>query len=568
MPGSDENPVQYGKTIAESFTAAALRVPDRVAVTAADGDLTYRTLLDRARGLAGALRRAGAVTDVPVPLLVPTGVDLVVAVVAAALAGVPYAPVNPADPVSRIRRLVGGAPVALVAPETAHLAADAIRVVVGDEAPDELPAPGETDLAYVIHTSGSTGQPKGVLVDNRAVIRLFSSTWPWFRFDANDVWTLFHAVTFDFSVWETWGALLHGGRLVVVPPDMTRDPRRFRALVVDEGVTVLNQTPSAFRQFVGLGAAPDKLRLVVLGGERLDVGMLRPWFDRNDDGPRVVNMYGITETTVHASYRPVTAADLADPTVSPIGVPLPDLVFHVRDDGELFIGGPGLARGYLGRDDLTEERFTDLDGVRVYRTGDRVRRLPDGGYAYLGRVDDQLSVRGYRIEPTEVEAAFGARPDVVAAVVAAVDHGDGDVRLVAYVVTRPGADREAVRQALVERADSELPRHLRPSSYLFVDEIPLTRNGKVDRAALAVPVPTGDTPESAVERIWLEVLGAGHDHGRDFFDQGGTSLSLLRLVSRVEEHFGVSLDLSALLDGVTVAALAHAVDRAVAETKG
>jgi amino acid adenylation domain-containing protein len=562
----------YGKSLAGTFRAAAAQVPDRVAVTGPDGELTYRALLDRVTRVGVALRAAGARTDTPVPVLVPTGIDLVTALVGAAMAGVPYAPVDPADPMARIRRLVGDAPVVLAHSDTAHLVPDITAVLVDDVPYTEelLPVPRETDLAYVVHTSGSTGEPKGVLVENHSVIRLFESTRQWFHFDANDVWTLFHAVTFDFSVWELWGALLHGGRLVVVPRDITRDPRRFRALVVDEGVTVLNQTPSAFRQFVELGAAPDKLRVVVLGGERLDVEMLRPWFARSgDQGPRVVNMYGITETTVHASYRPVTDADLVAPGVSPIGTPLPDLAFHVSDDGELYISGPGVARGYLGRDDLTAERFIDLDGVRAYRTGDRVRLLPDGGYEYLGRVDEQLNVRGHRVEPAEVEAVIGTHPDVVAVVAAATDHGDGDVRLVAHVVSRPEADWAALRVALVERAAAELPRHLRPSSFHPLDEVPLTRNGKIDRTALAAPAERGDSPESAVARIWSEVLAIDDaDPDGDFFDQGGTSLSLLRLVARVEEHFGVSLDLSALLDGVTVTALTAAVGRAAPATKG
>ncbi len=576
MPSSDQQLAPYGKTLAVAFEEAAERVPDRMAITASDGELTYRGLRARAVGVAVALRAAGVRPGTPVPLLVPTGIDLVVGLVGIALAGGGYVPVDPTDPPRRVHDLVRGcaAPVVVTRSDTAHLVPDSPAVLVDETPPHDGPLPGphpeDTDLAYVIHTSGSTGAPKGVLVEHRSVLRLFESTRAWFGFDENDVWTLFHAVTFDFSVWEVWGALIHGGRLVVVPRDVARDPRRFRALVVDEGVTVLNQTPSALRQFVDTGGAPDKLRLVVLGGERLDVGLLRPWFTRQSGHrPEVVNMFGITEITVHASYRPITEDDLDRPRVSPIGIPLPDLAFHVRDDGELYISGPGVARGYLGRDDLTAERFVDLDGVRAYRTGDRVRELPDGGYEYLGRVDEQLSVRGHRIEPAEVEAVVGAHPEVAGCVVTSVDHGAGDVRLVAHVVVPvDGTAWERLRRGIAELVAEGLPRHMWPSAYHPVSALPLTRNGKVDRTAIPAAVPV-DARGNAVVRIWQEVLGTDDpDRDGDFFDLGGTSLTLVRLVTRIEEHFGITLDLSALLDGVTVASLAAAVDQATTTTKG
>ncbi|MGO4424452.1 AMP-binding protein, partial [Streptomyces sp. MCAF7] len=282
--------------------------------------------------------------------------------------------------------------------------------------------------------------------------RLFTATADWFRFGEDDVWTLFHSFAFDFSVWEIWGALLHGGRLVVVPEQTTRDPREFYALLCAEGVTVLNQTPSAFRQLIaaqGEDPAAHALRTVVFGGEALDVTALRPWSRRPANrATELVNMYGITETTVHVTYRPLGEPDL-DAAVSPIGVHLPDLRTYVVDRhgrpapigvvGELYVGGAGVARGYLNRPELTAERFLrdpfrDDPTARVYRTGDLARRLPDGSLEYLGRNDQQVKVRGFRIELGEIEARLGAHDGVEDARVLLRDHGDDDKRLVGYLV--------------------------------------------------------------------------------------------------------------------------------------
>ncbi|MFE4333086.1 amino acid adenylation domain-containing protein [Streptomyces sp. NPDC056831] len=367
--------------------------------------------------------------------------------------GAAYLPIDPEYPAERIRRAISDAecPMVVVSPGLDGRLGDLpVRTVTTDVrssgGPSSQPPRGaDTDLAYVIHTSGSTGRPKGVQVEHRSVVRLFEVTRPQFRFGEDDVWTLFHSAAFDFSVWEIWGALLHGGRVVVVPTGTARSPAAFHRLLRDEGVTVLSQTPGAFRRLSAADAeapAVTALRTVVLGGERLDPASLRPWFERyGDQHPRVINMYGITEATVHASYRSVLRADLDRAGPSPIGVPLPGTVFHIRDEtgravpdgtpGELCIEGPSVARGYLGRPELTAERFTE-GAVRTYRTGDRVVQLDDGGYGYLGRTDDQIKLRGFRVEPGEIEALPTRHPLVEAAAVRAHDYGADDVRLVAY----------------------------------------------------------------------------------------------------------------------------------------
>jgi amino acid adenylation domain-containing protein len=343
------------------------------------------------------------------------------------------------------------------------------------ENPDITVASG--NLAYVIHTSGSTGRPKGVMVTHENVERLFAATQAWFRFDEHDVWTLFHSYSFDFSVWEIWGALLYGGRLIVVPYLTSRSPDSMFELILGEGVTVLNQTPSAFLQLVhadrdaGDRGARQGLRLVILGGEALDFQSLKPWFDRHGDQPtQVINMYGITETTVFVTYRPLTWSDVDGDSSSRIGIPIPDLHTHVLDGhwgltpigvpGELFVGGAGLSRGYLGRPDLTAERFipdpfSGRMGGRLYKTGDLARWLPEGDLEYRGRIDHQVKIRGFRIELGEIESVLRLHPAVSDAAILVRDGEEGERHLVGYVAPNldeihlrfdPAGDRSSAEQ--------------------------------------------------------------------------------------------------------------------------
>ncbi|MFD5647865.1 amino acid adenylation domain-containing protein, partial [Streptomyces anulatus] len=317
--------------------------------------------------------------------------------------------------------------------------------------------------AYMIYTSGSTGRPKGVVVPHRNVVRLFTATEPWFGFDADDVWTLFHSYAFDFSVWEIWGPLLHGGTLVVVPHEVSRSPEEFLRLLARERVTVLNQTPSAFYQLMradressDAGALPA-LRRVVFGGEALDLWRLEPWYDRHPaDAPVLVNMYGITETTVHVSHVALDATSVGAERGSVIGTPIPDLGVHLLDDAlrpvpsgvaaEMYVSGEGLARGYHGRPDLTSHRFVadpfGAPGSRMYRTGDVARRTAEGELEFVGRADHQVKIRGFRIELGEIEAVIEGLAEVAQAAVVVREDQPGDKRLVAYVT--PVGGREGV----------------------------------------------------------------------------------------------------------------------------
>ncbi|WP_462189101.1 amino acid adenylation domain-containing protein, partial [Frankia sp. CcWB2] len=451
------------------------------------------------------------------------------------------------------------------------------------------------NLAYVIYTSGSTGRPKGALIPHRNVVRLFADTRDLFRFDASDVWTLFHSVSFDFSVWELWGPLLHGGRLVVVDHDVSRSPEQFLDLLRRESVTVLNQTPSAFGALRAAeqeaGRSDLSLRLVIFGGEALELGRLAPWYERHPDGaPTLVNMYGITETTVHVTYLPLDRAGAADAAAdrrSVIGEPLRGLRARLLDrhlapvppgvPGEIYVSGAQLARGYLGRSGLTATRFVadpyGEDGDRMYRTGDLARLGPDGSLEYLGRADDQVKIRGFRIEPGEIEAVLAADPAVERAVVVAGEDGAGRRRLVAYVVPRAGGRVDG--PALRHRAAAALPDFMVPAAVVALDALPLTGNGKLDRAALPAPglttATSGRSGATDLERTLCAVFAAVLSADRvgaddDFLALGGDSIIAIQLANRARRE-GVGLTPREVFVQRTPAALAALVaGRATAET--
>src|SRR6185369_12129715 len=524
----------------ELFAAQAARRPDAVALVAGDQVLTYGELARRSSRMARRLADLGVGPGMLVGLCAERSPELILGALAILAAGGAYLPLDPAHPKERLAYTLAdaGAPI-LLAEERLHerLPADAARVVGlhalasleagGEEVAGESPlpaVPGDPgDLAYVIYTSGSTGRPKGVEVSHANAARLFAVIRQSFDFGPGDVWTLFHSIAFDFSVWELWGALAFGGRLVVVPGETARSPETFYELLRRERVTVLSQTPSAFRQLLWAEKSAEEraeavvsdLRLVVFGGEALDPASLAPWFERHgEERPLLVNMYGITETTVHTTWRPLRQSDLARPG-SVIGRPLSDLSLHLLDrggrpvpigvPGEIHVGGAGVARGYLARPALTAERFVPdpfsngrAGGQRLYRSGDLARWRPDGDLEYLGRIDRQVKVRGFRIELGEIEAALAEHPGVREAVVTAREDRPGDVRLVGYVssAVSPVAGSDPSPQALAAFLAERLPGYMVPAAWVLLDRLPLTANGKVDRAAL--PDPSGKVDRRAL----------------------------------------------------------------------
>jgi amino acid adenylation domain-containing protein len=607
-------PASGAASLVDLFHEQVARTPEAVAVEHETERLTYGDLADRAVRLAGHLRANGVRPGDLVALYLDRSLDLVVAILAVLEAGAAYAPLDPAYPAERVRLVLEdtAAPVLVTAgepaaglPETAARAARVIRLdleaaaIAARPAVRPGPSPTADDLAYVLYTSGSTGRPKGVLVQHRHVARLFAATRPWFEFGERDVWTLFHSYAFDFSVWEIWGALLHGGRLVVVPYWVSRSPESFLGLLLERGVTVLNQTPSAFRQLLAVEAARrsglPELRAVVFGGEALDPASLRAWWEMERPAA-LVNMYGITETTVHVTFRRIGPEDAArGERGSVIGVPIPDLrVFVTVPDGapapigvpgEILVGGAGVAAGYLARPELTAERFvpdpwSGEPGARLYRSGDLGRWLATGELEYLGRIDHQVKVRGFRIELGEIESALAEHPAVRDAAVLALDEGDGQRRLVAYVVAERAALSE-LRDALQEK----LPAYMVPASFVFLDALPLTPTGKLDRRALSrIPLERperseeDETPlrtpmEQTLAGLWREVLGVERIGANDdFFALGGDSIKAAVLANRLQEKLGEIVHVVATFDAPRLADLASYLEshypEAVARIEG
>ncbi|AHC77032.1 Pyoverdine sidechain non-ribosomal peptide synthetase PvdD [Pseudomonas aeruginosa SCV20265] len=603
---SEWNPAQrecaVQGTLQQRFEEQARQRPQAVALILDEQRLSYGELNARANRLAHCLIARGVGADVPVGLALERSLDMLVGLLAILKAGGAYLPLDPAAPEERLAHILDDSGVRLLLtqghllehlPRQAGVEVLAIDGLVldGYAESDPLPTLSADNLAYVIYTSGSTGKPKGTLLTHRNALRLFSATEAWFGFDERDVWTLFHSYAFDFSVWEIFGALLYGGRLVIVPQWVSRSPEDFYRLLCREGVTVLNQTPSAFKQLMAMACSADMatqqpaLRYVIFGGEALDLQSLRPWFQRfGDRQPQLVNMYGITETTVHVTYRPVSEADLEGGLVSPIGGTIPDLSWYILDRdlnpvprgavGELYIGRAGLARGYLRRPGLSATRFVPNPfpggaGERLYRTGDLARFQADGNIEYIGRIDHQVKVRGFRIELGEIEAALAGLAGVRDAVVLAHD-GVGGTQLVGYVVADSAEDAERLRESLRESLKRHLPDYMVPAHLMLLERMPLTVNGKLDRQALPQPDASlsqqayrapGSELEQRIAAIWAEILGVervGLDD--NFFELGGHSLLLLMLKERIGDTCQATLSISQLMTHASVAEQAACIE--------
>ncbi|MEV0218788.1 amino acid adenylation domain-containing protein [Streptomyces sp. NPDC050704] len=592
-PESERRPARITPTtLGGLFDAAAHRDPAATAVTqcALDGgtrSLTYGELADAKDELASSLRAAGVGPGKRVAVAVPRSLEQVVALVAIVTAGGAYVPLDLAYPDERLEYILADAApqVVLVDREQrdrftellARAGVSARVLVQGDEPPSTANIPGPEaswhDPAYVIYTSGSTGRPKGVVVPHSSVVALLANTRPDMDFGPQDVWVQFHSFSFDFAVWELWGALAHGGELLVPEYGLSRSPVDFHRLVRERGVTVLNQTPSAFYQFIEAdrhaGEPATALRRIIFGGEALDLGRLRGWVERHGTGsPELVNMYGITETTVHVTHRVLTDEDFdAADDVSPIGGPIPGLATYLLDDrlrpvppgrvGAIYVAGDQVSLGYLGRPGLTAGRFVANpftgDGSRMYHTGDLARRTLDGELEFAGRADDQVQLKGFRIELGEVESAVRELDGVIDVAVTVADSGD---HLIAHVVGQVPDD-------FTEQLSAKLPVHMVPSRVLPVAALPLTVNGKLDRKALAEragapqrgagngatshnapaveyatadALPTDRVNDSTLAEltgIFAEALpGTEVNADTDFFHAGGDSIVAITVINR------------------------------------
>ncbi|SES27135.1 nonribosomal peptide synthetase protein BlmVII [Lentzea xinjiangensis] len=581
------------------FERVAADQPDAVAITDDRAQITYRQLDTRANVLASALADRGVGRDTLVGLCVEPSIDLVVGMLAILKTGAAYVPMDPADPPLRRAELTAEAGLKLVVTKRAVLNSPESRAEFLFL--DHLRRRGaarpatrrvhQDNLAYVIFTSGSTGGQKGVLVSHRNIVSVLSGCRAAVPEAAGGrhTWAVLHSPAFDFSAWEIWGALTNGARLVIVPPGVVRAPDELWQTVMTEQVSVLSQTPGAFRALLptAVRSHPDRtpLEAVVLGGESCEVGKLAPWFGSyGGRAPALVNMFGITETTVHVTARHLSPADVTGPVASPLGQAVPGQRIDVVDEdgnpraaggqGELVVSGAGLTRGYLGRPGLTADRFRPAPhhpGARRYHSGDLARLLP-GDLDYLGRRDKQISLRGYRVEPGEVEAAVLTHPGVRDCLV--VPHGIGDrQQLVAYLVAEPEtATTDLSTTAVRAFLSTTLPRHLVPARTLVVDELPLTRNGKYDLRALPVPPPDRSSGRPVASRTevtigdliaevlgWSSATGIGaHDN---FFDLGGDSLLVTQFHFQLVTTFGIDLPVRTVYQAPDIAALAATVDR-------
>lgn len=572
--------------------------PDAVAVSCDNKSLTYAELNAAANRLAHRLREQGARPDMLIGLCVERSLEQIIGILGILKSGAGYLPLDPAYPDQRLAFLVSDADVKMVVADengrerlvdNEGLDIIAPRISV-DAQPAENPAPvGDAEnLAYVIYTSGSTGQPKGVMVTHHNVMRLFDACASWLQPGIGDVWTMFHSFAFDFSVWEIWGALLHGGRLEVVPRNIARSPDAFHQLLVERGVTVLNQTPSAFQQLMRVNAEQKQslpaLRFVIFGGEKLDLGSLRDWMRRHgDESPQLVNMYGITETTVHVTYRPITERDVEEASSALIGWPLPDLYVRLLDErrrpvppgtrGEICVGGAGVTRGYLNREDLNAQKFiqdpwSENPNARLYCSGDFARLTASGELVYLGRDDDQVKIRGFRIDLGEISNTLQSIEGVCSAVVVPREAAAGK-RLVAYYVeTHSGRMPEAkLREALARL----LPEHMVPAILVRLDGIPVNANNKIDFKALPDPADVAsDTveekaaPVTHIEQelaeIWADVLERRNvARTDDFFGLGGDSVLALQVIARARAA-GMDISPRDLFENSRLSTLAAVVE--------
>ncbi|MDF5721896.1 MAG: amino acid adenylation domain-containing protein [Rhizonema sp. PD37] len=596
-------------TLKQWFANTVSEYSDRIALVDGKQTLTYQQLNSRANQIAHFLQKQGIEPDKKVVICLERSTELILAMLGVVKAGGVYVPVDPAYPPERIEYTVTDCQAQLILTTTSlsSLLPQSIPMVFIDGDALDLEPTSEPlcdtsndeystrhDVtpnhgAYVIYTSGSTGKPKGVLVSQKNVTRLFRSTEHWFGFNQQDTWTFFHSFAFDFSVWEIWGALLYGGKLVIVPYGVSRDPHSFLQLIQEQKVTVLNQTPSAFTQLLlaenaAPATAPSTLRYIIFGGEALNLQSLRPWFDRHgEERTRLVNMYGITETTVHVTYRHISRQDLENASGSVIGQPIPDLQIYLLDPngnqvptgviGEIYVGGEGVACGYLNKPQQNQERFVsnpfDHDSLtKLYRTGDLGRFLSDGDLEYVGRMDHQVKIRGFRIEIGEIQVAISQFPGVRENIV--VVHGDksDEQQLIAYLVSESGKQStiETLRNYLLQH----LPDYMVPSRFIYLDKFHLTANGKIDRQALPVPeinrdnldvafVPPINREEEILAQIWQKVLIVDRVGRFDnYFVLGGDSIRSIRVCSLAEEA-GLEIELEQIFSHPVLSELAASI---------
>lgn len=609
----NHNPMDYpsDKTIHQMFEEQVVLYPDNIAIDYEDKQVSYLELNTKANRLAAFLRdNYDTQPNEFVGLVLDRSDKQIISILAVLKSGAAYLPMDPKAPQDRLTFMVQDSAPKIILTNQSHLdrlkkaLPDSIILAIDNldfEAQLELKYSGKNidtnvgshALAYLIYTSGTTGIPKGVMIEHCNVLNLFGGTKNLFDFNANDVWTLFHSYTFDFSVWELWGPLFFGGKLLVPTYEQTRDFNMFYDLCSQKGITVLSQTPNAFYQFseIGLSRADrlSKLRYVVFGGEALNLEQLQPWYNvYQDNSPYLINMYGITETTVHTTYKKLSKNDLNKGSL--IGKPLPNYNLYLLNKdmqplaigaiGEMYVGGEGVARGYLNRDELTAERFLPNPfqtneqkekGInsRLYKSGDLARFLPNGELEYIGRNDFQVKIRGFRIELGEIETNLLAYPFIKKAVVLSRKQSAGDNYLAAYYV----ADKELDKKELENHLLINMPEYMVPKVFVHMNEFPLTINGKLDRKQLPEPTFVGQkdyiAPQTEEEKnlaiLYGEVLNLDPTTEisveDDFYTLGGNSILAIRLVYKINNFFNIKMRLVDIINTKSIRQLASTMNK-------
>ncbi|WP_458123200.1 non-ribosomal peptide synthetase [Paenibacillus sp. Z3-2] len=580
-------------TLISLFEEQAKRSSERVALRYEHTEMTYASLNNKANRLALYLRQQGVKPNQVVGILFSRSPGMVISILAVLKAGGAYMPIDPEYPKERIQYMLEDSKAQFcITEEQEYLPEEmSIKAIVpdlldddgieGNYATNPKQVNRPSDLAYIIYTSGSTGKPKGVMIEHSNVVRLLFNDRNLFDFTKEDVWTLFHSFCFDFSVWEMYGALLYGARLIIVPLDVTREPAQFLSLLQKEQVTILNQTPTAFYRIAKLEVQSDldtplAVRKVIFGGEALQPIQLLEWKKKYPQA-QLINMYGITETTVHVTYKEMGWDDIQGKT-SNIGKPIPTLQIYILDEqrelvpigveGEIYVGGEGLARGYLNREELTTERFVPhpfVPSQRLYRTGDLARWQMNGELEYLGRIDHQVKIRGFRIELGEIESRLLEIDGIQQAVVTVREGDTGESVLCAYYVS----ERLQQSKDLRTRLSQHLPQYMLPAHYIQMKALPMTLSNKVDIRALPAPsdsvtpmdvtdlVMPGHELEWQMLNIWQEMLDNRNMGVEcDYFELGGDSIRVIELISRMNRELGLHIQIADMYDYPTIRELA------------
>ncbi|WP_432409143.1 amino acid adenylation domain-containing protein [Wukongibacter sp. M2B1] len=578
------------KTIHQLFEEQVDRNPNNIAIVFGNKQLTYKELNERSNQIANYLLRRNIQKGSIISILMDRSINMIAGILGILKAGGVYLPIDPNYPIERIKYTIDDSKSHLVLTNEVHLTKlkdiEAIRVIcLDDEIYDEYEISNtgvsvlSTDLAYIIYTSGTTGNPKGVMIQHKNVVNLILNKDIKFNFNERDVWTMFHSYCFDFSVWEIFGALMTGGKLIVVPKEISRSPKEFGGLLEREKVTILNQTPTAFVNMLRVDKTFSKdysnLRYIIFGGEALKPRVLREFKERYPD-IKLINMYGITETTVHVTYKELLKEDI-DSKVSNIGKAIPGLRTYImtKDQsllpigaiGELYVGGEGVSKGYLNRKELTKERFVQdpfIKKGKLYKTGDLARLLINGELEYLGRADNQVKIRGHRIELSEIESKIIGCEGVKEAKVIAKSDSDNNKYLCAYIVNETDMDISKIRSYL----RLCLPDYMIPSYFTRLDQLPLTQNGKTDIKSLkelediAESGTKFEPPRNEIERklveIWKSILQADEVGIDDnFLELGGHSLKVITLASEICKEFSIDIPLTKMFKILTIGQLAE-----------